>query len=372
MKTVGLKSLLALAALATLAIVTGLPARADSSQGHGHRRMVVHGVITEVEASLTGTLLTIDRGEADDDAEDDVSVRLTLETRIVPPGVVAAVDLEAKAVVTPTDEDGVFEALHLVLGARPDKPGQDPTHRPVRACGTIASLPADPADGEWTVSVPDHDDYTFTVNEDTKITPRDATPAVGDAVCFLARHSQGVLVAESIQLRPGGEDDEDDEAHEVVLHGTIKTLPDDLSGEWTLVLEVPGRGDVSVQVNADTEIEGELAVGAKVVVKAEASEDDDGNEVLTALEIKVRARHEGGHDRNAAVRLRGTVTAVSDDGTQWTIDQGDADIVVTVNADTKIKGLGEDESAVGLAVQGVAKRQQDATLLALMLHFKKH
>jgi hypothetical protein len=367
MKKLPVGAVLAMAIAAVLAAGVATPARAEGDHGnkHGHS-LVVKGVITHIEVADSGRVLTIDRGEADDDPADNVLVRVTADTKIEPKGVTLAEGQAAKAVVkTPADDGGVYTATNLEVEAHPDKPGRDPLNRPLRACGTIKALPADPTNGEWTISVPDIADVTFLVNDTTKIQPKDAKPAVGDVACVLARHTDTGWVAEVVELKHEGKDEGDHE-HKAELRGKITALTAE-----SMTLDVPGRGAVVVALNADTEVEGTLAVDAEVVVRAKVVTDSAGNESLLALKVKVVGDdHPGGKDGNAAVHLEGKVTDVT--GDVWTISHDGTDTKVTVNDTTKLIGLDAGADPKGREVMGVAKPQQDGTLLAVMLNFKHH
>lgn len=358
--------LLAVAAAALVAASLAWPAHADDDHGRGPRTLVVKGVITAVDHG--SHQLTIHREAAGDAAAADVHVRLSADSRVEPRGAVPAVDMGVKAVLLmPADDHGVYAVRSLVLDVHPDRPGHDQPHKALRACGTIAALPDHALHGQWTVSVPDLADLTFLVNGRTKVTPPHTTPAVGDAVCVVLRHSSAGWLAESVQLkrdRHAG----DDHGRRVELHGTVKELPND---HGVMTIEVKGHGEVAVVVNDDTAVEGELTVGAKVAVRAEMRRDSAGHEFLLALKVKVLTdRHPGGKDHHAAVVLRGVVTAV--DGAVWTITHGDKITQVTVDASTKIVGLAADEDPTGREVKGVAKPQADGSLLAVMLHVKRH
>ncbi len=307
----------------------------------------------------------------DDAVDDDVKVRLTADTRIEPKGAVPAKGMGAKAVLlTPADDAVVYTARNLVLDVHPDRPGRDPASKPLRACGTIAALPdGDTLLGQWMLTVPDLADLSFAVNEKTKITPKDAAPAVGDAACVVLRNTDAGWVAESIQLKRE-RDDESDHPRRVELRGTVTAMPNDAG---FLTLDVKGRGEVMVKVvEGETEVEGELAVGAEVAVRAEMRTNDVGDEYLLALKIKVLGDdHPGGKDAHAAVVFRGEVSAVNATTDVWTIIQGDKMWQVIVNDTTKKIGLGAADNLVGREVKGVAKPQADGSLLAIMLQFKK-
>jgi hypothetical protein len=361
-KRLGLLSLLA--ALAMTATVTAIPARADDD--HGKRRLVVSGEVTAVVVGETERVLTIDRGEADDDPADDVQVRLTADSKIVPKDAEVAVGSEVKAVLLPAVPDELSIVLQLVVKVEDDEDDDDDDRdrREMHGCGTIASLPADVHDGTWTVTVKDGE-LSFVVNGETEVEPEDAVPAVGDRVCFELEQTDAGWVAEEVKLKGEDDDDRDNKGHRVELHGTIQSLPDDQSGEWDLVLAVEGHGDVTIHVDADTEIEGDLAVGARVAVKAKVTVDAAGVASYLAERIKLLGERRGGQDRAPkSVHFEGIVTAVSADGGTWTLDDEGTEVVILVTADTWIRGLLPGQSIIGRHAEGVAKVQADGSLVA--------
>jgi hypothetical protein len=358
-----------LAALALLACSIAVPARADEALDKGNRRLVVEGSIIAVLRSDAGRVLTIDRGDVDDDPADDVRIQLTAVTKIVPNDGEVVVGLEVKAILLPALPDELAVAAQLILKDDDDDDEEDDRRRKMHACGTIATLPTDPHNGTWTVTVKDIGDFSFLVNADTELKPDGATPAVGDRACFEAHQTDSGWLAEEVELKDQDEDDDHGHhARRVELNGIIKTLPDDRSGEWDLVLTLAGRGDVTIHVDQDTEIEGDLAVGAHVGVRAEVEVDNGGNESYLAERIKLLGEKGGGHDKAPkSVHIEGTVTAVSSDGTTWTLDDEGTIIMLTVTLDTWVRGLLPGQSPVGRHVEGVAKRQADGSLVAKLL-----
>jgi hypothetical protein len=363
------------AALLAVVAAPGIMAHADDGHGHDHgkgqRQLVISGIITNITSTLSGQLLTIDRGGHDGDHAASAQVQVSSTTKIVPAGTVPAVGLKVHAVVTGPSSGGVYSALQLVFG---DGRGHDGQKHELHACGTIATLPADPLNGEWTLTVSDIATYKFTVNGDTHISPAGTTPAVGQMACFEAAQTTTGWVAKSVELKvphAGG-----GEHHGVEIEGVIKTLPDDRSGDWTLVVTVDGGSDVSILVNKDTVINGTLAVGAQVSVKAEKHTDSAGTETLVALKVEVEDSGEhghggGDHSKSGIVHVEGTVTAVSADGKTWTLTDEGKTTTVVLNDSTKIVGLADGQSPLNLKVEGIVAQQTDGTLLAVLLKVDK-
>jgi len=298
---------------------------------------------------------------------------LTATTRIEPSGATPAVGDQARAVVQkPKAEGDPLRAVVLVLGGGPKPPGEPKDPNAVHGCGTITALPADPFLGAWTISVPNVADYNLTVTAYTKISPKDATPALNGMACFKAQPTDAGLVAKNIDLEPKHEPGEGKPEHKgIVVRGTVADpLPGDRSGDWTLTVAVEGAPNQTVLVTKDTEIHGDLAVGAVVVVHARQVTDAAGAQTLVADEIHV------GPDMpppagqpGRPVRFEGEVKAASD--TQWTITpRHGADIVVGISADTKIVGLASDADPVGKEVEGQAQRAADGSLVARMIRVK--
>jgi len=363
------KCMTVLAFALTLALTLGMTSSAFAQDDRAaSRRVVLSGVISDVATTADGVVLTLDRGERDEDPADDVTIQLTADTRISPPGVEPAVDVRARAVaMAPADEGGAFTALVLVLKGRPQPP-----QRPLQACGTITALPASGRDGDWTISVPDVADYTFAVSAQTRITPRDVEPAIGMRSCFLARPTDAGWAAQNVVLKPA-RDGQGGGRDTVELNGTVTGLPADRSGDYVLTIQGADAAH-DVLVTPDTEVEGDLADGVRVAVRALRSTDAAGNEVLTAQKIRVVGRPSTpgrGHSQ-APVRVEGVVTEVAADGTSWSIAHEGTTTVVTIGDETHIVGLAAGASPLDREVEGRALAQPDGTLLAKTLRVKRN
>ncbi len=288
-----LRSLLALSMALALATVAVGAVSAEKGKGGpgtrpgpGGRHIVLHGVI----AAIDGDLITLRQADGS-----EVGFTLDEQTRIVPPGATPQVGMKAQVVARkPKVEGEQLVAVSLVLVDRPGSPGEPRLGPPVHGCGIIEALPevADPAAGgwlgQWVISAPGVAQYSLLVTAETRMAPPDVTPAVGAQACFTARQGQDGLVAQSIQLAtPGRDDARKGKERLVVLRGTVATLPEHLTPPWTLDVAVLGAGSVAVTVTEDTEIRGELAVGAPVLVHARRATDESGSELLMALKVCV-------------------------------------------------------------------------------------
>ncbi|MEO8083487.1 MAG: hypothetical protein ABI780_06675 [Ardenticatenales bacterium] len=358
-----------------LALALGLTSTAFAKE-HDRpttHRVVLNGVITGVTTTTTGAELTLDRGERDDDPADDVTVALSDTTRIAPPGAQPAVDVRARVVaLRPAVDGGAFLALSIVLRVHPQ-----PETRPLHACGTISALPDGGTIGDWTFHVSDVADYTIGVTADTRITPPRVDPAVGMRACFEARAADSGWIAKNIELKAKhNEDDDEGDDHDrarVELTGTVSGVPVDAAGTYTLTIQTDG-GAHEVVVTPDTEVEGDLADGARVALRATRTTDADGNVVLTAEKIKVLGAPSspGGEHAKDVVRIEGEITAVSADGTVWSITHDGTVTVITIGADTHIVGLVVSALLIGREVDGTATVQVDGSLLAKQLRVKRN
>jgi hypothetical protein len=374
--TFGWKSLLAL--VAALAIVvsasTSVSAeRGKPAPGRGRQPVALAGVISAIATNDQGSLITLDRKDKDS-VKVQVMVQVTSDTRIVPAGATPEVGDHAVVVAEKPANEGdplVAKVLNLAKRALPGVPKEKAV---LHVCGTITVLPIDdPHDGTWTVTVATTaTPYDLIVTADTEITPKDATPAVGGAVCAEARQTDAGWLALKIhltQVKPG---EGKGEHKAIVIRGKIvDPLPDNRSGDWTLVVAVEGAANQSILVTKDTKIEGELAVDALVVVVAKKTTDAAGVETLVAEAIKIVPVTPREPKVKDIVRVKGVVTKATADA--WTIAPKDgADIVVGISAATKIVGLPKGEvPATGRKVEGLAVRATDGSLVAWLLRVEK-
>jgi len=132
----------------------------------------------------------------------------------------------------------------------------------------------------------------------------------------------------------------------VRFEGVIEAMPaGSMYGEWV----VAGQ---AISVTQSTEIEGTLAVGAYVKVKAERQADGS----LVAIKIKVEAP-EG--DEKTEVEFQAIIKSLPEGGLigEWVVGNH----TLTVDVNTEIEGTPQ----VGLMVEVKAERQADGSLLAL-------
>jgi hypothetical protein len=365
---------LMVAALTLAGVAISLQAQPALAREENTRRLVVAGMITVVEpvSGSDRVVIVIDKGDADDNPEDNYALLVNADTKIVPEDREPEVGMVAKAVFAPRVEgtDGPRVALRLILPRRaPDGGSEPPRDRPamrVHACGVIASLPDAFHSGPWTLTVEGVGPVTFHVTGDTHIKPADLLPAVGMTACINAHVTADGNVADVVELRrPRGDRPAD---RKVELRGVVVELPEDRSGEWTLLLQVRGREEpVHITVNADTEIRGDLANGKTVVVLARQEARSDGL-ALTAEKIIVQAGNQGDPTHpGPARRVEGTVLEIAEDGHVWVIENAEGHVRITIAEHTNIIGLGDDESPVGKSVRAEVKVGDGGALVALVI-----
>lgn len=142
---------------------------------------------------------------------------------------------------------------------------------------------------------------------------------VGDHVVAEVRVATGGLIAETLLVLPP--------VPSVSLDGTVKSIG---AASWVIA---PHEGaDITVIVNADTKIEGSPKVGD--AVRIIGNRDAAGNIVATAILPSIPR----GRVTKPPTLIEGTVKAIG--ATSWTITTGrdGHDVVVQVNAQTKIEG----------------------------------
>jgi hypothetical protein len=305
------------------------------------RNISLRGTIDDLppDPPYTGTWkIEIDAGEV-------ISVEVTDQTRILPPGIEPEVADAVHVLARSEGSDGeeTLVALRVTVEKARNRRG-----RPLHFRGEIEFLPADPMSGTWSVS-----GISVTVDAETMIHPPDRTPEVGMVANVVAfEHSDGTLWAMNITLQTPQE-----AASGVELEGTIEDLPDtgDFVGTWVV-------DGISVTVTADTELKG-AAPAIGLTAKVRGHEQDDGS--IAATEIKVKGpEHEEVEFEGAVVVFTDTRPSV------WVIDTDPAtdsgEISVTVTSSTYInenKGPLEE----GSWVEVKALRQPDGTLEAVRI-----
>jgi hypothetical protein len=264
---------------------------------------VVDGVITAIDED--GALLTIDRDEEDADPADDLSVAVTDETKVQPPGAEPEVGAVVRAMLIPPEEEGEpYEAHMLILREhRPQPPRRPENRQALRVCGEIAALPGDPEHvGTWTISTPHLGEHEIEVTAETEIEPTDVEPEVGMHACAWAERGEDGWVAEKVRLdcarereepgtpgpRPGpgpgpgpGRGQERRAVHfEGVVAGVDEAGEDQL---WTITTD---DGDLEIVVTEKTKLIGfgEDPVGEEV--EGVAKPDDDGNLIARMIRVE--------------------------------------------------------------------------------------
>jgi hypothetical protein len=340
-------------------------AHADEDGDRATRRVIAGTILAVADDHIV-----IDLHVADDDADDDYTVFLSDSTQIKPPGHEPEAGDKAKAVVSTNDNgDLIAHLIVLPQGRDGNAPPRPANPRPTRLCGEITALPDDTNDGDWTLNVPEVGDVVVRVTARTLITPPNRTPAVGGAACLLAVTTDEGLIAQQIQLKGDSAGGRDARPTRVEIRGTISSLPEDRSGDWSLEVDV--RGDdspTSILATPETQVKGNLAVGVQVVVLAEMRATAAGD-VLVALRIQVVGKDAGRGEVKRTVQIRGTVVSVSD--TAWTLDTADGEVEVAVGERTKIVGLAAGSDPTGMTAHVVAQGTNTNGLEARLIRIER-
>jgi hypothetical protein len=270
-------------------------------------------------------------------AGDVISVEVTDQTKIIPPRVNPE---EGDAVhVLARREGSILMAKHVVI-----KKERTRRTRPSHIRGEIEELPtpAGTVTGTWMVN-----GISVTVDEETKIRPKDRTPEIGMWANVLAfEQEDGSLLAAKIALQSREEMES-----EVEFEGPIESLPEEgLLGIWTV-------DGISVIVTEDTRLKGVTpAVGLNAEVEGELQEDQS----VLASKVKVE-----GPEREK-VEFEGTVVATDTIPGEWWIRTDSREISVTVTISTHIN---EDKGRLepGAWVEVKAVEQTDGTLEAIYI-----
>ncbi|MCH8088024.1 MAG: hypothetical protein IIC81_09275, partial [Chloroflexi bacterium] len=209
----------------------------------------------------------------------------------------------------------------------------------IKVKGFVTDLDVTGRVGTITIDSIDDGEVTLKITPATKI---EDPIAVGDFV--KAKYNPG-LVAKKIELEPD----------ELDFHGVIESF-----SETSLTLD----GQTFV-IDADTEIEGELAVGAEAWVEARPSSGS-----LIALEIEVEEGEEEEEDGDGGpkkIELKGTITAIlSDteievDGVPVSIAGAEIKGILAIGAKVKVEGTLDEGSvkAVEIKVKEVTEEEDD-------------
>ncbi len=351
-------------------------APSEPDQGGKNRHVVIEGVVASV--SEDGALLVVDKGEEDTDPADDVTVQLTDQTKVSPKGT-ALTEGALVRIVAQSAEDETAPLIATMVSVKKEAPDRKAPEkgkhaRPVKACGVISELPEANEDGallgEWVVEVLGLATNRFMVTEQTKVVPPDVPAEVGGSACFQAMQVEGEWIAKLVQLKAKPKLSHRKGATKIILHGSmVGDPPEDLAAEWSLEIALSDGSTKTLVVRPDTEIEGELADGAALVVHAVEETDASGAKVLVAEKIKVAdCDEEGAGKAEGAVHFKGTVSSIADD--VWTIATEEEDLTVVVDDETKIIGLDEGADPVGRDVSGHAKRAEDGELVARLIKFE--
>jgi hypothetical protein len=222
-------------------------------------------------------------------------------------------------------------------------------HKWVRFEGVITDLPDDGLIGEWTVATTNSRAVTFSVDENTRITPPHFRPAVGDwAKVTAVRREDGSLLALKVHLRKP-----EDHPRPVEFHGTIVEMEGDPPRK--IVVNVWATTDaeaalVDVLIDDFTRIVGELRVGAHVKVQGFLL---DNRTVLARLIV---VKHP-----NEEVEFRGRIESIEDE--VWIV----GGVTVLITESTIITGA---TPQVGLLAEVKGIRVGPRTVRATQIEVK--
>lgn len=300
--------------------------------------------------SLRGTIASLPADESyagtwdiEIESGDVISVEVTDETVILPPGVTPEVEDSVHVLARAEGEEGeeTLAALKITVEKAQSRWG-----RPHPFRGEIEVLPADYMSGTWQVS-----GISVTVDAKTMIHPPDRTPELGMMANVVAfEQSDGTLWAMNISLQTP----EEAEA-EVEFEGPIDDLPEDPDFLGTWVVD-----GISVTVTADTELEGaEPAVG--LIAEVEGYEED-GSIIATKIKVEEPEYEE--------MEFEATLVSTDVLPSEWVFDtepmSETGEISVTVTSSTTIN-TDKGPLEIGCWVEVEALKLLDGTLVAIRI-----
>lgn len=303
------------------------------------RNVSFRGTIEDLPAEdpYTGTWdIELESGEL-------ISVEVTEQTRILPPGVTPEVNDSVHVLAR---DEGSQDGEDLVALKITVEKAQSRWGRPQHFRGQIEVLPADYRSGTWQVS-----GYSVTVDAETKIHPPDRVPTVGMVANVVAfEQSEETLWAMNIVLQTPEEMES-----EVEFEGPIEKLPstEGFTGTWVV-------DSISVTVTADTELKGaDPAVDRTAEVKGY---EEDGAVIATWIKVE-EPEYEEVEFEGALVTFTDTFPSV------WVIDTDPTtateEVSVTVEISTTIPPI--EDLEVGTWVEVKALEQEGGMLLAIRI-----
>lgn len=189
---------------------------------------------------------------------------------------------------------------------------------------------------------------TFTLTDATRV---EGEPTIGTSVKVVAQPADGAFVAIRITVRAEGEDgkggDDDYEGLEFEFEGTITAMSTSSS------IAVDG---LEVLLDAETKVEGTLAIGARVEVKATV---ERGAIAAHKVEV-VDEDYEGGEEDDSDIEFKGKLTDFSAASIEV-----DGELTVLIDPDTRIRGA----LTLGVVVKVRAKAEGGA-LVAVSIKAK--
>jgi hypothetical protein len=217
--------------------------------------------------------------------------------------------------------------------------------------GTIDQLPSGTLTGTWWIEIEAGEVISVEVTEETKMSPPDFEPEVGDAVHVLARRegsgTDEILVAKHVVFKKA----ERERIRPTHIHGEIEHLPTPsgtITGTWVV-------NGISVTVDSETRIHPrdrmpELGMRANVL----GQEQEDGT--VLAKKITLQPRKEA----ESEVEFEGPIQTLPEDDSflgMWVVD----DISVTVTETTQLRGF---TPTVGLIAEVEGELLEDGAVLA--------
>ena len=188
---------------------------------------------------------------------------------------------------------------------------------------------------------------TFTLTDATQV---EGEPVVGTSVKVAAQPADGTFVAIEVRVRAEGEGskggDDDYEGLEFEFEGTITAMSTSSS------IAVDG---LEVSLDADTKVEGTLAIGARVEVEATVE-----NGAIAASKVEVVDEDSEDEEDDSDIEFKGKLTDLSPNSIEV-----DGELTVLVDPSTRIRGA----LTVGVVVEVKAKAEGGA-LVAVSIKAK--
>jgi hypothetical protein len=188
---------------------------------------------------------------------------------------------------------------------------------------------------------------TFTLTGATQV---EGEPVVGTSVKVVAQPADGAFVAVRITVRAEGEEskggDDDYEGLEFEFEGTITAM----STSSSIVVD-----GLEVLLDADTKVEGTLAIGARVEVKATV----EGG-AIAAHKVEVVDEDSEDEEDDSDIEFKGKLTDLSANSIEV-----DGELTVLIGPNTRVRGA----LTLGVVVKVKAKAE-GSSLVAVSIRAK--